>query len=289
MPHRAARYQARGPAFCEARAWYRALRLDVKSCGHHVKRAMTNASWMDRFFGELPDLPGPRGLDPDRRASWALWSASVLMVLLVFRGGYYDLSDLNPDWTFHRDSLVGKMYWVAWGFVAYLLVPTLIVLLVFRESPARYGFRVHFTKKMAVMYLVLFLVMAPALYLASTQVSFVARYPLVKDLHGDPDRIVLWEVTRSLRFVALEFFFRGFLLFSLEARFGYHAIAVAALPYGLIHFAKPFPEALGAVLAGGVLGLCALRSRSIAGGVLVHAGVAAAMDMLALWRQGWFG
>jgi len=37
-----------------------------------------------------------------------------------------------------------------------------------------------------------------------------------------------------------------------------------------------------------VSGLFALRSRSIAGGVLVHAGVAAAMDMLALWRQGVF-
>ena len=94
---------------------------------------------------------------------------------------------------------------------------------------------------------------------------------------------------RGMRFVALEFFFRGFLLFSLEERLGYNAIAVAALPYGLIHYGKPFPEAMGAIVAGAVLGMFALRTRSIAGGALLHIFVATTMDMLALWRVGVFG
>ena len=51
---------------------------------------------------------------------------------------------------------------------------------------------------------------------------------------------------------------------------------------------KPFGEAMGAVLAGGVLGFMALRSRSIAGGVLLHVGSATLMDMWALYRKGFF-
>jgi membrane protease YdiL (CAAX protease family) len=245
-------------------------------------------AWMDKVFGEVPDLPGPEAIDDDKRASWALWSAAVLLVLLVFRGGFPTLGSINPAWDYPPDGLVGKMYWVAWGVLTYLVIPTLIIVFVFKESPARYGLRVHFTKKMALLYLGAFAVMVPLVYLASLNPAFIQKYPMVRDLGGVPARIWAWELARSLRFVALEFFFRGFLLFSLEKRFGYHAIAIAVLPYGLIHFAKPFPEALGAIIAGGVLGLCALRSRSIAGGVLVHAGVAAGMDLASLWRQGVF-
>ena len=111
---------------------------------------------------------------------------------------------------------------------------------------------------------------------------------MVRDLGDDGWRILLWESLRGARFIALEFFFRGYLLFSLEERMGYNAIAVAALPYGLLHFGKPFPEAMGAVVAGAVLGMFALRTRSIAGGALVHIFVATTMDLLALWRLGAF-
>jgi membrane protease YdiL (CAAX protease family) len=246
------------------------------------------ASWLDTLFGPVPELPAPHTLDADKRASWALWSSATLLVLLDFQGGL-ELGDLNDAWSgLHASSLYGKMYWVAWGAFAYLLVPLAMVLGVFREAPSRYGLRVHFTRRMVWIYLVLLAVMGAVLYGVSFSPAFVDKYPMVNDLGDDPGRVLLWEVTRGLRFVCLEFFYRGFLLFSLEARFGYHAIAVAALPYGIMHHNKPFAEALGAVLAGGVLGLLALRSRSIAGGALLHIAVATSMDMFALFRKGFF-
>ena len=140
--------------------------------------------------------------------------------------------------------------------------PVAVVALVFRESPARYGLRFHLTRQMAVMYAVLAAVMLPVLYVASLRPSFQNTYPMVRNLGADPWRLAAWEASRALRFVALEFFFRGFLLFSLEARFGMHAIAVAALPYGVMHFGKPFGEALGAVVAGAVLGSQIARNQS---------------------------
>lgn len=245
-----------------------------------------DSATLNRWLGRVPALPGPQGLDPDRRAQWALWSSAFLLVILVFRGGVPQLSDLNAHWQAAPDSMAARLYWVVWGLVCYLAVPAVIIAAVFRESPARYGLRVHLTRQMAVLYAALFVALAPVLYVVSLRPAFLNTYPMVHDLGDAPGRIALWELARALRFVALEFFFRGFLLFSLEARFGLHAIAVAALPYGLLHYGKPFPEALGAVVAGAVLGALALRSRSIAGGVLLHVGVATAMDMLALWHKG---
>src|SRR5437868_2874012 len=103
---------------------------------------------LDRWFGTVPELPAPEGLDADRRAQWALWSAAILMVLLNFRAGV-ELGDLNPEWAgFHEYSFAGRIYWVIWGVIAYLLAPLAIVAFVFRESPARYGLRIHFTRQM---------------------------------------------------------------------------------------------------------------------------------------------
>ena len=58
------------------------------------------------------------------------------------------------------------------------------------------------------------------------------------------------------------------------------------LSYALIHIYKPFPEAVGSIIAGYVLGWLALRTRSIWPGVFVHCSVALAMDTLALWQTG---
>ena len=247
-----------------------------------------HGSRLDRWFGPVPEFPRPEGLDPDRRASWVLWSAATLLVLMNFHGGL-ELGDLNAAWAdIERYSLAGRLYWVAWGVLAYLLVPLGIMWAVFRESPSRYGLRIHITRQMAWIYLALFAVMGVTVWVASTSPAFIRKYPLANDLGSDPMRVLAWELLRGFRFICLEFFFRGYLLFGLEARFGYHAIAVATLPYGIIHHSKPFAEALGAVLAGGVLGFMALRSRSIAGGALLHIFAATLMDLCALYRKGFF-
>ena len=60
------------------------------------------------------------------------------------------------------------------------------------------------------------------------------------------------------------------------------AVWVAMVPYCMIHYHKPLPEALAAIVAGLVLGEVAQRTQSIAGGVIVHIGVALTMDMLVL-------
>ena len=57
---------------------------------------------------------------------------------------------------------------------------------------------------------------------------------------------------------------------------------MSAVPYCMIHFTKPLIEVIAALPAGLVLGLFAMRARSIWGGVLLHVAVAWLMDALAL-------
>src|SRR5690625_6121946 len=87
------------------------------------------------------------------------------------------------------------------------------------------------------------------------------------------------------QFVVLEFFFRGYMLQALRPAMGANAIWVMCIPYLMIHFPKLWLEATGAILFGLFLGILALRSRSIWGGVMGHVGIALCMDMAARLRK----
>jgi len=54
----------------------------------------------------------------------------------------------------------------------------------------------------------------------------------------------------------------------------------------MIHFGKPFPETMAAIIAGIVLGTLSLKSRTIWMGVLIHYSVALTMDLSAVWQKG---
>jgi len=245
---------------------------------------------LDRLLGPVPDVPRPQGLDADRRATVILWSAAVLLILLIFNAGFQTPGDLYPWWDGLNPRGLGyDIYWVSWGWILYLAIPLAVILFVFKESPARYGLRLYLTRRTLALYLAMMAVMVPLLFWASTRDSFQATYPYVKDLGSNwPLTIAIWEVAYVSRFVCLEFFFRGYIILGLEEKLGYTAIAASTAPYALIHSGKPFPEAMGAIAAGAVLGLLVIRTRTILGGAMMHASVAVSMDMLALWRAGYF-
>jgi CAAX protease family protein len=86
--------------------------------------------------------------------------------------------------------------------------------------------------------------------------------------------------------VALEFFFRGFLVHGLAPRLGWLSIFVMIVPYNMLHYGKPMPEALVAILGGVVLGTLSLKTRSIWWGAALHIAIALTMDVCALWHAG---
>jgi membrane protease YdiL (CAAX protease family) len=124
------------------------------------------------------------------------------------------------------------------------------------------------------------------IFLVSFREDFLNHYPFYKQANRSWFDFLAWEILYISQFIFLEFFFRGFLLNSLRPALGANAVWVMCVPYLMIHFPKLWLEATGAILFGLFLGLLALRSRSIWGGIFVHAGIALAMDLTSIYKQG---
>jgi membrane protease YdiL (CAAX protease family) len=181
-------------------------------------------------------------------------------------------------------------WWAGLICLFYLLLPMAIVLFVFKEPLSNYGFKNEGALKDIRLYFIMLCVMIPLVWYCSSTQSFQARYPFY-ELHkgeGLYPWFMLWELLYFMQFVALEFFFRGFVVHGLKNRFGFYSVLVMTIPYCMIHFGKPLPETIAAIIAGIVLGVLSLKSGSVFLGILIHFTVALSMDLAALAQKGFF-
>jgi membrane protease YdiL (CAAX protease family) len=178
--------------------------------------------------------------------------------------------------------LLAYVWWWAWHVIGYVLIPVLVIKYVFRDPVSNYGLRIGNLARHLPWYALLAAPILCFAVLASFREDFTAYYPFYRQADRSWADLLMWESLYLSQFVCLEFFFRGFLLQGCKTAFGANAILVMCLPYLMIHFPKPWLEATGAIFFGLFLGMLALRSRSIWGGVLVHITIALSMDLLAL-------
>jgi membrane protease YdiL (CAAX protease family) len=178
--------------------------------------------------------------------------------------------------------------WSGATFVAWFVVPALLTRFALGLRLRDVGLTFRGVRKHLPLYLVLFLLVFPLVWLTSLRSDFQHTYPFVASARNGLTDLLIWELVYGLQFFSLEFFFRGFMIFGLERRWGTNAIFVMIVPYCMIHFHKPWMEALAAIAAGVVLGLLALRTRSIVGGIMIHWAVAISMDVLAILASGGF-
>ncbi len=180
------------------------------------------------------------------------------------------------------------IYWASVIIFFYFVFPACIILLVFKENLTDYGLQLKNAGEGYPLYLGMLVVMVPLVFYFSGSESFLARYPFYTVAQNESlfPNFFIWEILYFLQFLALEFFFRGFILHGTKQRFGFYAIFVMVIPYCMIHFGKPMPETMAAIVAGVVLGFLSLKSKSIWLGVMIHCSVALTMDLCALYRKG---
>lgn len=222
-----------------------------------------------------------------------LVSAACLLLLeyYVIRGGFWQTikpvaEPLFNSWQLHP-RLQPHIAWALGCVLAYTLLPILAIKCLFRDNLDQYGLRSTGYFRHLPLYLLLVSPVLLSLLFVSKQPEFQHSYPFY--IPRTASELMIWELAYLAQFVALEFFFRGFMVHGLRpALGGFGATVLMVLPYMMIHFAKPWVEATGAVLAGLVLGGLSLATRSIWGGVTMHGLVAVSMDLLALYQRGWF-
>jgi hypothetical protein len=178
------------------------------------------------------------------------------------------------------------LFWAGFKLVHYGLLPYLCIRLVLKDRVSSFGVRMVWEPKVWLLYLGLVALVLPLAYLASGNSAFLRTYPKYAGAGDSLGQFFAWEVAYAFQFVMLEFFFRGFLCFSLARSIGSLAVFVMVVPYAMIHLNKPLAECLGAILTGVALGTLALRTGSIFGGVAVHCVIAWGMDLCALAQKG---
>ncbi|KZY99150.1 CAAX protease [Oleibacter sp. HI0075] len=220
-----------------------------------------------------------------------------MCLLLVHYGKYSSnltalvkwFSEVMSDPSIYRDyhryeyrELLGYIWWGSINLLGFLIIPMLAIRWWFKDSLSEYGWQwgsVHHHWRGYVLLASPILVFA---IIASFGDDFSQHYPFYNHAHRSWFDLLSWEVIYVLQFIAVEFFFRGYLVNGLKRQLGSLSIAVMCLPYLMLHFPKLWPESFGAILFGFFLGVLALMSRSIWGGVLVHVSIALMMDVAAL-------
>jgi hypothetical protein len=195
---------------------------------------------------------------------------------------FKDGSDLQPLYPF--------FYFVFCSVLLRTVLPMLCVKFIFKKRLADFGFSLRGAGTGGWIYLGLFLAMIPLVIYASTTPAFQNYYPQFKGVIHDGEvrwqHVLAFELVYGMLFVSGESFWRGYMIFGLEKKFGYYGILIMVIPYVMSHYEKPFMETMGAIVAGSVLGFLALKHRNFWLGVLVHWGVAMTMDFMALYQLG---
>ncbi len=176
---------------------------------------------------------------------WQVATVTVLSTLLLIVDAYHNITGSKG-----LDSLL-----------LFLGVPMLIVLLIFRDNPADYGFRLGNWRVGLLLTLAGIILTGPIVWLASRNTAMVSYYS--SQVGGLP-----WNTFIDL--FGWEFFFRGFILFAYARRYGPDAIWLQAVPFALAHISKPEIETLSTIFGGFAFGWVAYRTRSFLYAFLIH-------------------
>jgi uncharacterized protein len=199
------------------------------------------------------------------RFDWKIVTITIISTLLLMVDYYYRLT---PYKVYDRALL-------------YLIVPLLVIVFIFRESPAEYGFRFGDWKAGLLITLGAAGVMTVILWLLLRGDSSMQEY--YAPLLNGPLPLPLYTF---LELIGWEFIFRGWILFGYARKFGPEALWLQAVPFALAHLGKPAIETLSTIFGGFAFGWVAWRTRSFLYPFLIHWYI---FTLVVLFAGGFFG
>ena len=232
-----------------------------------------------------------KGVEAFRFKIWVILLTSAISILalhyLKFDSAFnsflklFGFTDFVASSKFYQ--LYSNLWWSSWHILLFLIVPIFIIKAVFKENLSSYGWQKGLLFKHWKIYFVAILFLIAFLsWFSYNNRDFANFYPFYRLAYRSWFDLVAWEILYIAQFVALEFFFRGFIVQGLRVPFGSLSVGVMVIPYMMIHLPKLWQEATGAIAFGIFLGFLALKSRTIWGGVLIHISVALTLDICAI-------
>ncbi len=201
-----------------------------------------------------------------------LISAAVVVILqMKFGSRGFFRTEVAAAMNIESPGLPSWAWWfVAQGFLGFVL-PVLLLRYGFKQKPIDMGLGLgdwRFAGFVALLYLPIVLI---GTWILSGGSEFQAIYPHYAPASVDWGIFAVYELLFVFYWIGWEYLWRGFVLFGTARVFGVYAIFVQALPFAILHFEKPAPEALLSIVGGVALGALVWRARSFWIAVPIHA------------------
>lgn len=166
--------------------------------------------------------------------------------------------------------------------ILYFVIPMLVILLLFRDKPADYGFQLGDWRRGLMWTVIGCIGMAVILW-------FVAKTPAMQRYYDAkaPDSTAYLIYINAVDLFGWEFMWRGFVLFGLAQVLGPGpAIWLQAVPFAFMHLGKPEIEAITTIFGGAAFGFVAWQTGSFFYPFLIHWFIASFTMLLASGRIG---
>lgn len=205
--------------------------------------------------------------------------AVIIFISSVFASPnfYYEVFEVN--------KLNSRIYWFLADGTLMFILPVLSIKFIFREKLSDFGLKLGDVKFGIYTMLLFFAVMLVIVWIVSATEKFALAYPqggiVLKENYS---LLFFYEICIIIYMLGWEFFFRGYMLFGLEKKFGYYSVLIQMIPFFILHKGKPEIELFASILAGIILGVQALRSRSFIYSWILHSLVMISIDTISVIR-----
>jgi len=214
------------------------------------------------------------------REVYIFLSASIIIYIsIVFTSPSFYRKYFDSNW------LNSIIYWYIADGLLMFLIPVLSIKLVLKEKLSDFGFTLGDKKFGLITFAIFFISMFITVWIVSSSRQFAMAYPQGGDsVRNNMGFLLIYELFILVYMLGWEFMWRGYMLFGLKKRFGYYSIFIQMIPFFILHKGKPEIELFASILAGIILGIQALRSRSFIYSWILHWLVMVSIDTISILR-----
>jgi len=178
--------------------------------------------------------------------------------------------EIAPALSLPPDQLYAWAWWFVMQGVLGFVVPVLLLRYVFALSGTDMGLGAGDWKFAGTIALIYIPLVFAGTWVLSDSIAFQENYPHLKAASQNWNTFLVYELLFLFYWIGWEYLWRGFVLFGTKRVLGVYAIFVQALPFAVLHYAKPFPEAMLSLVGGIALGALVWRSNSFWIAVPIH-------------------
>lgn len=186
---------------------------------------------------------------------------------------------------FGKNRLESRIYWFLMDGSFMFLIPVISIKFVFKKKLSDFGFTLGDKKFGLITSVIFFAFMFVIVMIVSSSIEFKLAYPQGGEaLRNNYQLLFLYELCILVYMLGWEFLWRGYMLFGLKEKLGLYTIFIQMIPFFILHKGKPEIELFASILAGIILGVQALRSRSFIYSWILHWMVMVSIDVISVLR-----